>query len=103
MDYRYHTSRSHRRMRLRYLSGLALGLTIAASAHAHNGVIDSYGCHPNVSHGSYHCHEGYLAGRAYKNRAKMIEAYREREQDERVRTRNANPPQAETPAPRTEY
>ena len=87
----------------RYLAGLVLGLTIFAGAHAHDGAIDSFGCHPNVSHGSYHCHEGYLAGRAYTTKSKMLEAYREREQEERVRARTANPPQTEPPAARTEH
>lgn len=79
---------------------LLLGAALAAlttAATAHDGALDSYGCHPNVAHGSYHCHEGLLGGRGYTSKVKMIEAYKARQQDERVRARAASPPQAETP------
>jgi len=80
-------------MMLRAL-GIVLGL-VALPAPAHEGALDSFGCHPNVAHGSYHCHGGPLDGLGFANREKMIEAYKERQQEERVRARMANPPQAE--------
>ncbi len=80
----------------RLLLGIGFSL-VAMSAWAHEGALDSYGCHPNVAHGSYHCHKGLLNGRGYPNKAKMLDAYREHQQEERVRARAVNPPQAETP------
>ena len=79
---------------------LLLGAALAALtpvATAHDGALDSYGCHRNVAHGSYHCHEGLLGGRGYVSKEKMLEAYKARQQDERVRARAANPPQVEVP------
>lgn len=80
----------------RLLLGIGYSL-VAMSAWAHEGALDSYGCHPNVAHGSYHCHKGSLSGRGYPSKAKMLDAYREHQQQERVRARAVNPPQAETP------
>lgn len=84
---------------LRLAAGVALGL-ISLSALAHEGALDSFGCHPNVAHGSYHCHGGLLDGLGFTSREKMLEAYKARQQEERVRARIANPPQAE-PEPAT--
>ena len=80
----------------RLLLGVALA-AISVSAPAHEGALDSYGCHPNVAHGSYHCHKGLLGGRGYTSKEKMLQAYREHQQQERVRARAVNPPPAETP------
>lgn len=83
-------------MTSRLLLGVALSL-LAAGALAHDGVLDSYGCHPNIAHGSYHCHVGLLAGRGFATKQKMVEVYKEQQQEERVRARVANPPHADTP------
>lgn len=87
-------------MMLRLASGVALGL-IALSASAHEGALDSFGCHPNVAHGSYHCHDGLLRGQGYASKEMMLRAYQERQQEERVRARAANPPPGETLSPTT--
>jgi hypothetical protein len=58
---------------------LGLGFAFVGSASAHDGVLDSYGCHRNVAHGSYHCHRGPLAGKQYRTKADMVRILNERE------------------------
>ncbi|HEX7044471.1 MAG TPA: YHYH domain-containing protein [Burkholderiales bacterium] len=58
-------------------------LAAALPAAAHQGPLDSYGCHPNVAVGNYHCHAGPLAGRAYEDRERMQRAYEEEQQRKR--------------------
>jgi hypothetical protein len=64
-------------------------------AGAHDGPLDSYGCHQNIAHGSYHCHAGALAERQYKSRADMLEARNEKEQEraqqERLNRKKSTP------------
>ena len=100
MDHRPQSTHRYRRLMLRIAQGLVLGV-VAMSASAHEGALDSFGCHPNVAHGSYHCHTGLLNGLGFVSKEKMIEAYKARQQEERVRARIANPPQADAPAPAT--
>ena len=100
MDYQPQTTHRHRRLISRVLLGAVLG-GIAFAAAGHEGALDSFGCHPNVAHGSYHCHAGLLNGLGFVSKEKMLEAYKEHQQDERVRARFANPPQADNPAPAT--
>lgn len=57
---------------------LLLGIGIAFAASAHDGALDSYGCHPNIAHGTYHCHLGPLAGLQFRTRADMVRAYQDR-------------------------
>jgi hypothetical protein len=80
---------------LTYILVLIGGITVAA-APAHEGMLDSYGCHPNVAHGSYHCHAGVLAQRQYKSREQMLRSYKEREQ-ERLQQQRPRP-QAQPPS-----
>lgn len=58
-------------------------LLIAFAAHGHDKPVDSYGCHANVAHGTYHCHKGPLAGRQYASSAAMLHALKEQEQTKR--------------------
>lgn len=64
-----------------------VGLLITPAAHAHDGPLDSYGCHPNVAHGSYHCHRGPLAERQYPSKDDMVRAFHEQERSERPKPR----------------
>ena len=57
-----------------------IGWVVASTVGAHGGALDSYGCHPNIAHGSYHCHTGPLADRQFRNRAEMLQAFNEVEQ-----------------------
>jgi hypothetical protein len=57
-----------------------IGLFVMCSVQAHEAVVDSYGCHSNVAHGTYHCHKGPLAGQQYKSQADMLRALREQDQ-----------------------
>ena len=68
-----------------------VGVLIALPLQAHPGVRDSYGCHPNVAHGTYHCHTGPLAGREFSSKAKMIRAYSEKQRSERPKPRVQSP------------
>lgn len=52
------------RVRRSFLLPLALVLA-GVPARAHNGGLDSLGCHHDRKHGGYHCHEGPLAGRSF--------------------------------------
>lgn len=91
MDYRSETTYRHRPVGLRRAAALALGLlltlAVAGPAGAHTGTLDSYGCHPNVAHGSYHCHTGALAGRSYPSKVAMMKARQGHEQEERAKAR----------------
>lgn len=46
----------------------------SASAFAHGGGLDAYGCHHNRKAGGYHCHRGELAGMSFLSQADMLEA-----------------------------
>ena len=64
----------------------AICVVFGFSAAAHDGPRDSYGCHPNIAHGTYHCHSGPLAQRQFRNKEAMLRALREearRERDKR--------------------
>ncbi len=49
-------------------------LFIAASAFAHGGGLDGYGCHHNRKAGGYHCHRGPFAGRSFESKEQMLVA-----------------------------
>lgn len=59
------------------------GLCASAGVAAHEGPLDSYGCHTNLAHGIYHCHTGPLAGEQYQSRAHMVRALKEKEREAR--------------------
>lgn len=46
----------------------------AATAFAHGGGLDSYGCHNDRKNGGYHCHRGPLAGQAFSSKQEMLAA-----------------------------
>ena len=81
---------------MRHLA-ISFGLFILSmiAAGAHDGPLDSYGCHQNIAHGSYHCHAGVLADRQYKSRAEMLKARNEKEQEraqqERLNSKKSTP------------
>lgn len=60
-----------------------LGLCASAAVAAHEGPLDSYGCHTNLAHRIYHCHTGPAAGEQFKSRAHMVRALKEKERDKR--------------------
>jgi len=61
----------------------SIGCMVAFSAVAHDGARDSYGCHSNVAHGTYHCHSGPLAQRQFRSREAMMQAFVEAERQAR--------------------
>lgn len=76
---------------VRAIAGIA-GMLLVIPGGAHEGALDSYGCHPNVAHGTYHCHKGPLAGRQYPSKERMVRAYKEQQRSQR--------PKPTLPAPR---
>jgi len=60
-------------------------LVLGGAAVAHEGPLDSYGCHKNLADNIYHCHTGPLAGQQFKSRADMLRVIREREQEKRAK------------------
>lgn len=68
-----------------------VGLISAVPISAHDAPLDSYGCHPNVAHGSYHCHTGPLAGRQYASKERMVQAYKERQRAQRPKPKRQAP------------
>lgn len=55
----------------------------SAAGLAHEGMLDSYGCHTNLADKIYHCHTGALAGQQFKSRADMQRVLKEREKEKR--------------------
>lgn len=78
-------------MRYLLISIFPLGVLISSTVYAHPGLVDSYGCHPNVVHGSYHCHREPLADRQFKSKEEMLRVRQELEQDNRVKEKPQPP------------
>ena len=57
-------------------------------ASAHDGPLDSYGCHRNEAMGTYHCHLGALAQHNFKSKANMLEALKEIKKKQRKKPRS---------------
>jgi endonuclease YncB( thermonuclease family) len=51
---------------------LAIAIATPASALAHGGGLDGYGCHNDRKRGGYHCHRGPLAGQSFGSQADML-------------------------------
>jgi len=49
--------------------------SFSSSVQAHEGEIDSMGCHYARTHKNYHCHKGKLKDRTFKSRAEAIRNY----------------------------
>lgn len=73
--------------RLLYVS-CWLSAMVSLPAYTHPGPLDSQGCHPNVAHGSYHCHAGPLAGQQYKSKDEMLQDLLEHERNERRKAKD---------------
>ena len=72
-------------MRKYRIAVCSVGFLLTFAACAHDGLLDSYGCHPNVAHGTYHCHQGPLAERQYPSRDDMVRAFHEQERGARAK------------------
>ncbi|MGE5515902.1 MAG: YHYH domain-containing protein [Bacteroidota bacterium] len=44
-------------------------ISVPMLAYAHNGGLDSNGCHNNKGKGVYECHQGALQGQSFKSKA----------------------------------
>jgi len=79
-------------------SGAAVAAVLLFTAPmlpAHDGTLDSYGCHVNLAHKIYHCHTGPLAGEQFKTRAEMLLVLQERDRERQQREKEK--PKIETP------
>ncbi len=56
-------------------SGGAFTASFSDVAAAHEGKLDSMGCHYARGNRNYHCHEGKLKGRTFRSRAEAIRNY----------------------------
>ena len=55
---------------------LAVGLSVTPGlAAAHGGGLDRYGCHRDRDAGTYHCHVGRFAGRAFSSKDAMLHEF----------------------------
>ena len=77
---------------LRFFAGLLIAVALAASAGAHSGIVDGYGCHRGPDRISYHCHSGQFAGRTFKSKEDFLRELRGAPSP-RLSPKN-NPPQA---------
>jgi hypothetical protein len=63
-------------MTSRILIALSVGVLLTAvvplAALSHEGKLDSYGCHYDEEHRSYHCHEGVFKGGRFESKIEMI-------------------------------
>ena len=60
----------------RFLTGFMITVALAASAGAHSGIVDGYGCHRGPDKVSYHCHSGQFAGRTFKSKEDFLRELR---------------------------
>ncbi len=75
---RIHSIRGNRKTTTsRFAAALAFGVLgfLAASpwSSAHDGKLDTYGCHCNEEGRDYHCHEGTFKGRSFGSKIEMIQ------------------------------
>ena len=61
---------------LRFFAGFMIAVALAASAGAHSGIVDGYGCHRGPDKISYHCHSGQFAGRTFKSKEDFLRELR---------------------------
>lgn len=50
---------------------------IPITAWSHGGGLNTYGCHNDRKHSSYHCHRGQYAGRSFASKAEMLSSRQE--------------------------
>lgn len=54
------------------VSAAGLGIAVPATAAAHDGALDSMGCHYARAHRNYHCHEGTYAGMEFQSKGEAM-------------------------------
>jgi hypothetical protein len=60
----------------RVVFALTIFFGIGASAEAHRGIVDGYGCHRGPDKVGYHCHQGQFAGRTFKSKEDFLQQLR---------------------------
>jgi len=53
----------------------AFSLSLPTVASAHEGKLDSLGCHHARNHRNYHCHKGVLEGKTFQSRGEAIRLF----------------------------
>jgi hypothetical protein len=51
---------------------VVLVLAASISADAHEGELDSYGCHHDKERKDYHCHNGVFKGGSFSSKTEMV-------------------------------
>lgn len=57
------------------MSAAGLGVAVPATAVAHDGELDSMGCHYARAHRNYHCHEGTFEGMTFQSKGEAIRSF----------------------------
>jgi hypothetical protein len=60
------------RVLLCFTLSLFLSLVVPHPVYAHEGELDSYGCHSDKDQKNYHCHEGVFKGGSFPSKIEMI-------------------------------
>ncbi|HEU4341748.1 MAG TPA: hypothetical protein VFU31_09275 [Candidatus Binatia bacterium] len=60
------------RVLVRFTGSLLLTLVIPISLSAHDGELDTYGCHYESDRKNYHCHQGVFKGGVFESKIEMI-------------------------------
>lgn len=56
-------------------SAATFTVSLPGTVMAHEGKLDSMGCHYARNNRNYHCHEGRLEGKTFRSRAEAIRNY----------------------------
>ena len=78
---------------LQFSLALRISVGLSATADAHSGILDGYGCHRGPDKVTYHCHQGQFAGRTFKSKEDFLRQLRGGK-SEPLSPKN-NPPQPE--------
>ncbi|MDR2819444.1 MAG: thermonuclease family protein [Desulfovibrio sp.] len=70
---------------------LFLAIAFPATAFAHPGGLDGYGCHNDRKRGGYHCHRGPLAGQSFASQGEMLAALNAQEQPKQEKRKQVAP------------
>lgn len=57
------------------LSAASVSVAVPSVAGAHEGALDSLGCHYGRNHRDYHCHEGLYEGMSFPSRGYLMRNY----------------------------
>jgi hypothetical protein len=65
------------------VSAGAFTVTLPFEAAAHEGKLDSLGCHYARNHRNYHCHEGIMEGRTFGSKGEAMRNWNRLKKDKK--------------------